>query len=620
MYSFRVHALAICLVLGCFLSVAFGDVVHLKSEGRIEGKVIAQNETEVRVATKYGVVIVKREDIKEIEITPTAREIFKQKLTEIVEGDADAHYQLGLWCKEQGLDAEAQIEFREALKLKPGHQDARVEMGYVYYGGRWVHTDELKDLMEQKNFVAYKGRLISREEYDGLTAESEGAEETEEESTEEEIEEEPVKAEDPGVPWSDAYDVNTSHYTIRTNVGKKIFLRYKKLMEGLYSEYRKVFKGYKAKEKGKLSVWIYRNQQDFMQETGRRQDVGGYYDKQSKRVLSYKGTFGSGTTDSVLAREGCHQYLDSILPDMNAAPAWLVEGFAVYFESVKVSDSGSVKMGKLPRDRLIQLKAAIAQGNFITVDQLIRRSRNRFGPVEEAHAWSLIYFMKKSSSKYGKILSEFFDKCATSVPATGGAGGRGVGGRRGRSRTNFAADFEKLVGDVQAFQDGWKRFISSLSVPPAGDVKGDTFTSDTMGFEITKPSGWTFVNEGSAAGFQTGATKSNSRFEIFVYGNSSNQDAKAFATAYRSKLLRTYVTVELSEIVVNSLKAAQLVYSDENKRGRSSGTSATYKYRIVVIATTDRIYVISYKAFTSMYDADAPDFQKALESFKLTSK
>jgi hypothetical protein len=347
--------------------------------------------------------------------------------------------------------------------------------------------------------------------------------------------------------------------------------------------------------------------------------VGGYYDQQSKRVISYRGVYGSGTTDAVLAREGCHQYLDSVMTDMNNAPAWVVEGFAVYFESAKVSESGSVKMGKLPRDRLIQLKAAIAQGKFITIDQLIRRPRRNFGPTEEAHAWSLVYYMMKSGGKRGKILSDFFDKCMTYTPSARTPGGRAPGGR-GRSRVDLASEFEKLVGDVQAFQDDWKRFISGLSVPPAGEVKGDTFTSDSMGFEITKPSGWTFISEGSAAGFQTGAAKGNSKFEILVYANSSSQDAKSFASQMRNQLLRSYVKVDLSEIVVSELKAANLVYSDENRRGRSGGIEAVYTYRRVVIATADRVFVIAFQAFASTYDADAAEFEQALQSFKLAGK
>jgi hypothetical protein len=630
MYSpFRFTVLLVCAVVAG-AALAFGDVVHLKEGGKIEGQVISDTETEVKIATKYGIQVIPKQNVDRVEKTPTIEEIYKEKLAGIDEEDAEAHYQLGQWCKEQGLTAQAELRFRETLRLNPGHHGARVELGYVYYGGKWVHTDEIKELIETKGYIPYNGKLLTKEEYDEMTAEEEG---TEEEASEGGEEEEPAveetKAEDPGVPWSQAYEVKSSHYAITTNVGKKIGRRYSKLMEELYSEYRKVFKGYKTSSSSKFSVWLYRNQQEFMQETGRRQDVGGFYDRQSKRVTSYRGMYGSGTTDSVLAREGCHQYLDAIMTNMNAAPAWIVEGFAVYFESVIVSESGKVKMGKLPRDRLIQLKAAIAQGKFIPVDQLIRRNRNRFGPVEQAHAWSLIYFMMKGSSKYGKVLSQFFDKCAayttggrTTTPGAGGRGGRG--GRLQGRRTNLTAEFEQMIGDVQAFQDGWRKFISGLKVPPAGETKGDTFTSDTMGFEISKPEGWTFTSEGSEAGFQTGAVKKNSIFEVLIYANSNNQDAKTYAASLRNRLLRGYSKVDFKEGVVNGQKTAEVVYSDENKRGGrgnvGGSTGAVYKYRVVVIATGMRIYVINFKAFASVYDTDVAEFEKALQSFKLTSK
>lgn len=647
MYSpFRLSVL-IVFAVAAGATLALADVVHMKDGGKIEGQVISDTETEVKIATKYGIQTIAKAQVKEVEKTPTIEEIYGEKLAGIDAADAQANYELGLWCKEQGLAAESKVRFRETLKLNPGHHGARVELGYVYYGGRWVHTDEIKDLIEKKGYVPYDGKLLTKEEYDQMKADEEGTPEDEEGTPEEKAEPEPeeTEVEDLGVPWSQAYELKSSHYAVQTNVGKKTGRRYTKLMEELHSEYRKVFKNYKPNTTGKFSVWVFRNQDEFMQETGRRQDVGGFYDSQSKRVTSYRGVYGSGTTDPVLAREGCHQYLDSIMIDMNAAPAWIVEGFAVYFESVTVSESGSVKMGKLPRDRLIQLKAAIAQGNFIPVDQLIRRNLSRFGPVEQAHAWSLVYFMLKSGSKYGKILSQFFDKCATyttgrsSTPGgasqPGGAaqpganqpGGRGQGGRTpgGRSRTNLTAEFEQMVGDLQVFQDGWRKFISGLSVPPAGETKGDTFTSETMGFEISKPAGWTFTSEGSEAGFQTGAVKKNSVFEVFVYANSGSQDAKAYATSLRNKLLRAYSKVDYKEGVAGGQKTAEVIYSDEDKRGGGGGvgggsSGAVYKYRTVVIATSMRIYVISFKAFTSVFDADMAEFDKALESFKLTEK
>jgi len=626
MFSFRNVILVLSAALLLTAAPVFADIIHLKDGGKIEGKVINESETEVQIATKYGVQSIPMENIKEVEKTPTIIEIYRQKLDALEENDAEARYQLGLWCKEQGLKAEAELQFREALNYAPDYRGAWVELGYVFYGGKWVHRDKLKDLIEQKGYVVYDGRLMTQEDYDAMKAEGEASEGTEEEaSVDEEPVEEPVERaaeEDTSVPWAQAVDVSTSHYAVRTNVGKKDITRYKKLFEELHDEYVKIFRGYKPKDRNRYSVWLFRNQQDFMQETGRRSDVGGYYDTQAKRVLSFKGVYGSGTTDSVMAAQCCYQYLDSIMENMQSAPAWIVEGFAVYFESAKFTETGSVKMGTLPRDRLIQLKAAIAQGNFITLDQLIRRSRTRFGPVEQAHAWSLIYFMKKKSSKYGKILSDFFDKCVNPVAAGGTTnpqpGGR-MGGGRGRQRTNLAADFEKAIGDTQTFQDDWKQFISGLKVPPAGEVKGETFTSNTMGFTVTKPAGWSFINEGSAAGFQTGAAKGNSRFEILVFANAGKQDSKTFGSQYKNNLSRTYTTVDLKEMAVNGKSAVELVYSDENLRGRSSGTSAVYKHKTVIVAAGEKIYVIDFKAFSSMYDADLPDFDKAVESFKIES-
>ncbi len=620
MSSIRVVGIAVCVLILGLATAGLCDVIHLKDGGKIEGKVISESEKEVRIVTKYGVQSIPRENIKDVEKTPPALEIYKQKLSEIKEGDAEGHYQLGLWCKEEGLTTQAGFQFREALKFDPGHHGARVEMGYVYYGGRWVHTDELKELMEKKNLVAHEGRLMSKEEYEKLTGTEEPEKiesEPEKDKPEEEAKPGAEETKPEGVPWHEAYDVSTSHYKIRTNVDKKTSKRYKKLMEEMHSEYRKAFKGYKPKTKGKYSVWIFRNQQDFMQETGRGQNVGGFYDAQTKRVSSYRGVFGSGTTDAVLALEGCHQYLDSIMTDMGTAPAWIVEGFAVYFESARASETGSVKMEKVPRDRLMELKSAISNNKFIRLDQLIRRSRSRFGRVEQAHAWSLIYFMTKTGGKYGKILSTFFEKCANYVP---------TGGGRSRSRVNLAAEFEKLIGDKQVFEDAWRRFISGLKVPPTGEIKGDTFKSDAMGFEITKPPDWTFVTEGGQPGFQIGATKKNSKFEVVVVANSSSQDAKTYASGKKATLSRSYSKVEQKELDIGGLKAAELVYSDETRRsgrrfgpgGNAPNTGTVNKYRVVVVTTADRVFIITFQAFASIYDADAPEFEQAVQSFKLS--
>ena len=169
MYSFRILAFSILASLLIVAVPAFADIIHLKDGGQIEGKVISESETEVQLATKYGVQSIPMEQVKSIEKTPTIREIYRRKLDELQSDEPDSHYQLGLWCKEQGLDSEAKLQFREALKLDPDHHGSRVELGYVFYGGKWVHTDEISELIEEKGYVVHDGRLMTKEEYDVLS-------------------------------------------------------------------------------------------------------------------------------------------------------------------------------------------------------------------------------------------------------------------------------------------------------------------------------------------------------------------------------------------------------------------------------------------------------------------
>jgi len=59
-------------------------------------------------------------------------------LSELIpRNDADAHYQLGLWCKERDMRRQAMEQFGIAARLDPNHADARREMGLHFYRGRW---------------------------------------------------------------------------------------------------------------------------------------------------------------------------------------------------------------------------------------------------------------------------------------------------------------------------------------------------------------------------------------------------------------------------------------------------------------------------------------------------
>jgi hypothetical protein len=116
------------------------DTVYLKGGGRIDGKIVKQDETWVHVETrKFGVQKIRRQNILRV---LTAEDEYEERKKACGAEDAKARYELGLWCKENTLFKQAYQEFRAALKADPDHELARQELGYVRRGDRWVPKDD----------------------------------------------------------------------------------------------------------------------------------------------------------------------------------------------------------------------------------------------------------------------------------------------------------------------------------------------------------------------------------------------------------------------------------------------------------------------------------------------
>jgi hypothetical protein len=610
---------------------ASADVVHLKEGGRLEGKIVSQSQTELKIATKFGIQTVPKESIARIEQTPTILEEYEARRKEIAEDDAEGHFQLALWCRENGLAAKCELGLRDALLIDPNHEGARIELDYVFYGGKWVHTSSLEQLFKEKNLVAYKGRVITREEYSKRIVE-EAPKQPETPSPEQTKPGKVPEQEDPGVLWQEAFKITSTHYIVKCNCARKIAERYSRLMEQLYSKYRRLFSGIPLSSKGRNEVWVFRNQQEFMTETGRAQDVGGYFDPQTKIVATYRGPYGTiGNTDGVLARQGFYQYLTLIMTDPTNAPAWLVEGFACAFESYQISQSGNITGTPVPRELLILLQQSFTKGNYIKVADLIRRGIQRFSKDEEAHAWGLLYYLQKSGSKNTEILDEYF-KSALEYSATGSItipqppstprqpGQSGQPRQQGR-RVSLAERFEQLVGDMNAFEAAWRKWILKLEVPPAGELSVNTFKSTRFGFEITKPADWAFDTTGTQAGFQVCVLKKNSKISVLVFANTSSEDAKTIADVRAQQLNRDYTKIEKSETTIGAEPAVELVFSDEDRRQKFAGdTSAIKKYKYVFIASKEFVFLLSCESFAVTFADDIKTLDQIAATFKLITK
>jgi predicted esterase len=129
--------LAVLCVLAAVPAILLADVVYLNTGGKVEGRIVEKDFDFVKVKTVKGMVSVPVEDIERIEEGESVFDVYEKKLKDTPEDDAQARYELGVWCKEQGLEDEARKHFEEAIALAPDHEGARAELGYVRTAAGW---------------------------------------------------------------------------------------------------------------------------------------------------------------------------------------------------------------------------------------------------------------------------------------------------------------------------------------------------------------------------------------------------------------------------------------------------------------------------------------------------
>ncbi|MBM4036964.1 MAG: hypothetical protein FJ290_00495 [Planctomycetes bacterium] len=123
---------------------ARGDVVHLRSGGKVEGAIVSRTASEVVVQTAAGKVTLKAAEVARIEVKASPLDVYRQMAAKVKEDDADGRYQLGLWCQDQKLFREARGEFERAIALDPNHKGARAKLGYVQRDGQWLTAADAK--------------------------------------------------------------------------------------------------------------------------------------------------------------------------------------------------------------------------------------------------------------------------------------------------------------------------------------------------------------------------------------------------------------------------------------------------------------------------------------------
>jgi len=79
-----------------------------------------------------------------------AKAEFEKKKTSLDASDAQAHYDLALWAKANGLKTDYKRMLRKVIKIDRDHADARQLLGYEMFDGKWVTAREKERLLKKK--------------------------------------------------------------------------------------------------------------------------------------------------------------------------------------------------------------------------------------------------------------------------------------------------------------------------------------------------------------------------------------------------------------------------------------------------------------------------------------
>lgn len=162
--------LVLALGFALYAPAARADLVVLKDGRRIEGKVLEDSATKVRVRTSLGELEFPRSEVVSIEKGKTKREEYEERRA--AARTADEFCELGLWCEKKHMRSEAKGCMERAIELDPDHAGAHGWLGHVSYRGEWMTPEERERRMQadreremlERGLVKYGDQWVTPEE------------------------------------------------------------------------------------------------------------------------------------------------------------------------------------------------------------------------------------------------------------------------------------------------------------------------------------------------------------------------------------------------------------------------------------------------------------------------
>ncbi len=153
-----------------YLAPVRADLIRLRGGGEIRGVILPESAglERIQVQTESGVhpLTLNRWQVLEVIAQEGPLDAYFAKREHAPE-TATAQYELGVWCEGEKLRGLADLHYQRAVELDSQHEAAHRKLGHVLHEGVWMSYD---DLRRTQGLVQYRGRWVSREEYDRETA------------------------------------------------------------------------------------------------------------------------------------------------------------------------------------------------------------------------------------------------------------------------------------------------------------------------------------------------------------------------------------------------------------------------------------------------------------------
>ncbi len=167
--------LAALLLLFLGLGVR-ADILHLKDGRRVEGQVVEESKSTIKIRTLLGTFEFKASEVERIERGKSKLEEFEERMA--AARSADQLHEVGLWAEKKRMRKQAKQAMRKVIEVDPMHAGANTWLGFVLYDGEWM-TPEARDKRiaealeaEQaaKGLVRYGDRWVTPEDKQRLEA------------------------------------------------------------------------------------------------------------------------------------------------------------------------------------------------------------------------------------------------------------------------------------------------------------------------------------------------------------------------------------------------------------------------------------------------------------------